>query len=140
MKKSTRFVLFTSAMFVGIAFVVRVAFALNFSGHKSINGLQNFSLFKAPAAGIYFVKGVLSLPQPSTTGGTQVSAAQAVVYKNVVSGAGVIYIGVSGANGFSIPSLSLEANDTISVSVTSNASVDMGINAVRGDVFFGNGM
>lgn len=127
----------------GILFLIAtIAMAFNFNGRQTINGLRNVALFTVASngAGPYFIKGYLTIPQPSTTGGTQKSGAQALVYKGSVIDAHIIYTGVSGASGFSIPSVALVSGDAISVSIVSAQSVDSGLNAVRGDVFFGYGL
>lgn len=108
--------------------------AAQFSGHQSIVNLGATRLFTAPASGIYFIEGRLSLPQSSMTGGAP-SQVIAQVSKN---GTTILYTGVAGANGFGLPSVTLVSNDSISVSVTSNAAVDQGLNVIKGDVFFGN--
>lgn len=110
-----------------------LALGVNYYGHQSIVNLGTTSLFTAPASGIYFVSGTLSLPQLSTGGAP--SSAVAQVSKNGVT---LLYNGVAGASGFGIPSVALVSNDSISVSVTSNATVDQGLNKIKGDVFFGS--
>ena len=112
-----------------------LAFALNFYGHQSIVNLGATRLFTAPASGLYFINGTLTLPQPSLNGNTGASQVVAQVSKN---GATALYTGLAGANGFGIPAVQLVSNDSISVSVTSNASIDQGLNVIKGDVFFGN--
>lgn len=111
-----------------------ILIAVQFSGHQSISTLGGTYLFTAPASGIYFIDGRLYLPQPSQTGGAP-SQVIAQVSKN---GLTALYTGVAGANGFNIPAVALVSNDSISVSVTSNATVDQGIGTIKGDVFFGN--
>lgn len=118
-----------------LLFISTLAGALNFSGHQSLNGLGRTSIFTAPASGSYFIDGKLSLPQPSLNGNTGASQATAVVSKNNVT---VIYTGLPGANGFGINAVTLATNDAISVSITSNATIDQGLNVIKGDVFFGN--
>ncbi len=116
-----------------------MAIALNFYGIQSLNGLQTTSIFRAPASGIYFISGKLSLPNASTTGNTGTSAVVAVVSKNYVT---ALYTGVAGATGFEIPYFALASNDLITVglssSATASATLDQGINAVTGQVYFGN--
>ena len=116
-----------------ILFFGLVAFGLNFNGHQSLNGVgaSNLTtLFKAPATDYYFVNGQLTLPA-----GSQVVA--------VVSAAGsTIYTGVTGATGFQIGHISLATGDAVTVQLNSSAAVDTGVgsNAVRGEVYFGNGL
>lgn len=116
-----------------IFLVSLVAIAAQFYGHQSIVNLGATRLFTAPVSGIYFVDGRLSLPQLTTAG----AASQAVVQvsKNGITS---LYYGVPGASGFGLPAVVLVSNDSLSVSVTSNASIDQGLNVIKGDVFFGN--
>jgi len=116
-------------------FISTLVMAINFSGHQSINGLGNAQLFVAPVTGPYFIKGYLSLPM-STQGNTN-SSAIALIYKNNST---EIYRGATGATGFSMTGLSLNASDSIKVSISSSATVDQGLNVIKGDVFFGNGL
>lgn len=110
-------------------------YALNFSGRQTLNGLGATVLFKAPASGIYFINGVLSLPQPSMNGGTGQSRVIASITR---TGFVTLYTGPTGANGFTIPAVTLATNDAVTVTLSSSASEDQKLNAVRGDVFFGN--
>lgn len=118
-----------------ILLISTLALSLNFSGHQSIVNLGATRLFTAPASGVYFINGQLTLPHLYTTGGSGNSAVIAQVSKN---GTTVLYTGVAGANGFGIPAVALVSNDSISVSVTSNATIDQGLNVIKGDVFFGS--
>lgn len=106
----------------------------NFSGNISLNGLGAFTIFTAPAAGIYFVNGQLSLPQLTTD--NQQSQVVAVV-KN---GSSTLYTGVAGASGFQVNQIVCSAGDVISVTLSSSAAVDNvpTSNAVSGQVAFGN--
>lgn len=104
----------------------------NFQGKQSLNGLHTFSLFTAPAAGIYFLNGQLNLPQLTTAGGA--SAVVATVY----NGVGSIYAGTAGASGFQIPAFTCAADDVITVVLSSSASPDQVSNAVSGQVVYGN--
>ena len=117
-----------------VLFVCSLAFALQFNGHQSIVNLGATQLFTAPASGIYFINGRLTLPHLSNTNGLGNSQVIAQVSKNGVT---AIYTGVAGANGFGLPAVTLVSNDSISVSVTSNAAIDQGLNVIKGDVFFG---
>lgn len=116
-----------------ILFLCTIGIALNFSGHQSLVNLGALRLFTAPASGIYFINGSLTLPQLSTGGAP--SAAVVQVSKN---GTTALYAGVAGASGFSIPAVQLVSNDSVSMSITSNAAVDQGLNVIKGDIFFGN--
>ena len=115
--------------FAGLFLVVVSVFliAAQFSGRQSISGLGVASLFTAPASGIYFIDGKLSLPQQSQV--------VATISKNGVT---TIYVGTAGATGFGMPQVTLGTNDAITVNVSSSASVDQGLGKVKGDVFFGN--
>lgn len=117
---------------VFLAFSV-LAFGLNFHGHQSLNGLNRTAIFTAPATGAYFISGVLKLPQLSA-GDASPSSAQVKVYKNGTA----VYTGVSGASGFGITAISLVPADAITVGISSAASIDQGLNVIKGDVFFGN--
>jgi hypothetical protein len=122
--------------FLGLfLFVSSLALALQFYGHQSLVNLGTTALFTAPASRSYFIKGTLSLPQPSLNGGSGASQVVARIIKNGVS---TLYTGISGASGFSMPQVSLVTNDAITVSLTSPASIDQGLNVIKGDVFFGN--
>lgn len=112
-------------------FVCAIALGINFSGHQSIVNLGVHQLFTAPASTSYFVNGQLTLPR----GDAGQSQAVVQMYKNGVS---AIYTGASGATGFSVPAFPLSTGDVIAVGITSNATVDQGLNKVKGDVFFGN--
>jgi hypothetical protein len=111
-----------------------VAVALNFSGHQSLNGLQTQKIFTAPAAGYYFVNGQLTLPQ--TSSGSSPSGVAAIVTST--ASPALSYTGVSGASGFQIRQILLASGDSVSVELRSSATVDQGINAVRGEVQYGN--
>ena len=105
----------------------------NFNGVQSLNGLQNITLFTAPAAGYYFVQANLSLPQIGTSGSA--SAALCVVKKNNSS---TLYTGTAGDMGFAINQISLAAGDYVNVVMSSAAACDQVSNAVSGQVAFGN--
>ncbi len=123
-----------TGLFITLSALASLLYAVNFSGHQSLNGLQITSLFTAPVTGPYFIKGTLSLPMASH--GVSPSAAAARILKN----SSVIYQGVSGATGFSMSGVALNANDVIKVGISSDAAVDQGLNVIKGDVFFGNGL
>lgn len=127
-------------------FLSPAVMALNFSGVGTLSGLNTTRIFTAPASGIYFVKGYLTLPQLTAMGSqgavaatSQASQVVATVSKNFIT---AVYTGVAGASGFDIPQLTLVSNDLITVGLSSTATIDSvsgaGINAVRGDVYFGN--
>ncbi len=115
-------------------FFTMIAFALNFSGNQSLNGLQTTTIFTAPATGYYFVNGQLSIPQISTAGAP--SQVQALVTST--SSPALSYKGVTGASGFQINQISMATGDSVSVQLKSPAAVDQGINAVSGQVSYGN--
>lgn len=103
-----------------------------FYGVQSLNGIQTVSVFTAPSAGIYFIEGKLSLPQISTSGSA--SAVIALVKKN----GSTQYTGIAGASGFSIPAITLAANDAITVQLSSSAAIDLVTNNVSGQIVYGN--
>lgn len=127
---------------IGLLLLIATAvFAANFHGHQSLNGLNAntgvsgaTSLFTAPITGPYFIRGTLSLPMASqgTASGSQ---AIALLYKN----SSIIYTGVTGASGFAVSGLTLAVGDVMKVGISSGASIDQGLNVIKGDVFFGNG-
>lgn len=102
------------------------------NGSMSLNGLQQTTIFTAPADGIYFVQGYLSLPQITTD--TAASAVVAVVKQNSTTK----YTSGAGDMGFAIPQLSLSSGDVVSVTTSSSAACDNVINAVTGQVYWGN--
>ena len=108
--------------------------SVQFSGVQSLNGLQTFTLFTAPAAGSYFINGQLSLPQLVTDG--LASAVVATVTNS--TGPTTVYTGTAGASGFQIPQTTCAAGDVISVTLSSAAACDKVTNAVSGQVTFGN--
>lgn len=126
---------------VGLLFgsICSLVFALNFSGVQSLEGLHTTQIFRAPASGVYFINGQLTLPNASTTGNTGTSAVIATVSKNYIT---ALYTGLPGATGFQIHNMALVSNDLITVglssSATASATLDQGINAVKGQVYFGN--
>ncbi len=128
-----------TGLFLLVGSICSFVFAINFSGVQSLEGLHTTQIFRAPASGIYFINGQLTLPNASTTGNTGTSAVVATVSKNYVT---ALYTGVAGATGFQIPYFTLVSNDLITVGLSSSAvasaTLDQGINAVRGQVYFGN--
>lgn len=126
-------------LFAALLFLSPMAMALNFYGVQSLNGLHTTQIFTAPVAGIYFLTGYLSLPQGSTTGNTGSSTVVATVSKNGVT---QIYQGLAGASGFSVPQMTLVSGDLITVGLSSvsntTISPDLVINAVTGQVYYGN--
>jgi len=120
-------------LFALLFFVSAVVVALNFSGHQSLNGIpstgvRDTSIFKAITPDYYFVNGQLTLPSGSSV--------VAIVSKN----GSAVYTGVTGAKGFQVRGLKLETNDEVTVRLRSSNSVDQKLNAVRGEVYYGNGM
>ena len=125
-------------LFAVILFVCTFAMAWTFYGHQSLNGLGVTQLFTASNAGIYFINGQLTLPQMSQNGGTGYSKVVATVSKNYAT---AVYTGEAGATGFQIPQLTLAAGDTVAVTLSvtpTSVSPDSVINAVRGEVYYGN--
>lgn len=122
-----------------LLFLSPMALAINFSGVQSISGLGTIPVFTAPASTIYFINGQLTLPQPSMNGGTGQSGVVATVSKNYTT---LIYQGLPGANGFQVNQMTLASNDLITVGLSSVFAVDeatvSGLNAITGQVYFGN--
>jgi hypothetical protein len=107
----------------------------NYNGFASLNGLQTTTIFTAPAAGVFFLNGQLSLPQLTTDGGVGASAVVATVKQN----SSTIYTGIAGASGFQINQIVCAVGDVIAVQLSSSAAVDTANNnAVRGQVAWGN--
>jgi hypothetical protein len=103
----------------------------NVTFQQSINGLQTFPIFTAPAAGVYFVNGQLSLPVPTGSGMSQVVT---LVKQN----GSTIYTGIAGATGFQINQITCASGDAISCVLSSSAAPDLVLNAVSGVVGAGN--
>lgn len=130
-------------VFLFLGFFGSMAMALNFNGAQSLVGLNTTQIFHAPATGIYFVNGQLTLPGlpggPAVNGGPGPSQVVATVSKNYVTS---LYTGLPGASGFQINQISLVSNDLITVGLSSIATIDQvsysGLNAVRGQVYYGN--
>lgn len=122
-----------------LSLFAKASMALNFNGVQSLSGLNTTRIFTAPASSIYFVQGYLNLPWGSNTGGTAYSRVVATVSKNYVT---LLYTGLPGASGFHLPQITLASNDLITVALSSTVTSDsvsgMGINAVTGQVYYGN--
>lgn len=103
---------------------------MNFNGNISVNGLQTFTIFTAPAAGTYFVNGQLQLPHDG--------AGQSSIVSTVNQNGSGIYTGIAGATGFQVNQIVCVSGDVIAVALTSSAAVDETLNAVQGTVAFGN--
>ncbi len=103
---------------------------MNFNGNISINGLQTFTIFTAPAAGTYFVNGQLQIPRS----GTAASSVQSVINQN----GSPIYTGIAGATGFQVNQIVCASGDVIAAVLSSSAAPDESLNAVQGTVAFGN--
>lgn len=97
-----------------------------FTAQQSINGLQTFSLFTAPADGDYFVNGQLQLPRAEGSGNSQVVA-------EIDVNSSPVYTGDPGATGFQAV-LTLAADDVVEVTLSSSEDVDNVLNAVTGVV------
>lgn len=104
----------------------------NFQATQTINGLQTFALFTAPAAGIYFVNGQLTLPM-ATAGASSNSAVVSLVKVN----GSTSYTGAAGTTGF-YTTLTLAAGDAVTAVLSSAAAPDQPLNAVKGVVASGN--
>lgn len=104
----------------------------NFVGLQTICGLGTFPVFTAPAAGVYFVNGQLTLPSL-----VQGSGASSVVVVVNVNGSPV-YTGIAGATGFQVNQITCAAGDAVTAVLTSAAAPDAVLNAVRGVVGCGN--
>lgn len=133
MKKFTGFLIVSFTLIVSA-----IVWAANFSGHASLNGLQAIRIFTAPITGTnpYFINGTLTLPSLAQGSSANSQAAVDVFKNNTVR----LYHGVSGAKGFSLRAVALASGDVIKVAISSSAAVDQGLNVVKGDVFFGNGL
>lgn len=111
----------------------------NFTATNSLNGLQTTTLFSAPAAGVYFVNGQLTLPvlrdAPNNVGAListpEIGGSQVVA--TVKNGASTVYTGVAGASGFQT-NLTCAAGDIVTVVLSSSAAIDSVRNAVKGVV------
>lgn len=127
-------------LLVALILFAQSAFALNFNGVQTLHGLATTPIFTAPASGIYFITGYLTLPQYSGLGVGGQSKVVATVSKNSVTS---LYVGLAGASGFSLPQITLVSNDLITVGLSSAALIDAVTQdaitgGVRGDVYFGN--
>lgn len=118
-------------LFSILFFFTAVAVGLNFAGHQSLNGIgsdnyRDTTIFTAPQTGVYFINGQLTLPSGSS------------VQANVSKNGSTIYTGVTANKGFAIKAMRLVTNDVISVRLRSSSAVDKALNAVRGEVYYGN--
>lgn len=103
----------------------------NYQQTQALNGLGTTTILNAPNAGVYFVNGQLSLPR-------SVEFGQSAVVSVVKQNGSTIYTGAAGATGFQIPQIVCAAADVITVVLSSSASADQPLNAVRGVVAAGN--
>lgn len=126
-------------LFLTLSLFAPLAMALNFNGVQSLSGLNTTRVFTAPASSVYFVQGYLNLPWGSNTGGQYFSRVRATVSKNYVT---QLYQGAEGASGFHLPNMTLVSGDLITValssSITSDTVTGNGINAITGQIYFGN--
>lgn len=83
-------------------------------------------------AGYYTITGSISLPG-IPKGDTANSAVVAVISKN----GSPIHTTVAGSSGFLLTNVLCAASDTISVALTSSASVDQGLNKIKCTVAIG---
>ena len=93
-------------------------------------GLNTLS-FSVPVAGIYTLKGQLTVPTLTDGGGA--SSVVVTVHQNST----LLYTGAAGATGFAVYGMSCAAGDTITVTTASSASPDAPLNAVRADIQIG---
>lgn len=105
----------------------------SFNQNMAFSGLGTFALIPAPAAGVYFVEGHMSLPTIVNGGG----ASSALVVVNV--NGSPMYTGVAGAEGFKAD-LVLAASDAVTVVVSSAAAADAPLNVIKGNISFGQGV
>lgn len=87
----------------------------------------------APAAGLYYISGRMSLPTV-TNGGGQSSCVATVNLNGSPK-----YTGVAGAEGFSM-NMVVAAADTITVVLSSAAAPDQGINNIKSVISFDQGV
>ena len=88
-----------------------------------------------PAAGTYSVKGKLLIPRISMGDGQS----SAVVTITNRTGPVTLYTGTAGADGFFVDAL-CAAGDFIRVAVTSAASADQPINAIKTQIYISSGV
>lgn len=105
----------------------------NYNGNIVFSGLGTFSVFTAPEANVYFVDGKVSVPSLSNGGGA--SSCVVLVKQNGAT----IYTGSSGAEGF-YTAFPCASGDAITINLSSAASADNSLNAVRTTVAFGEGV
>lgn len=87
-----------------------------------------------PTAGPYFVAGTLQLPRIASGGGQS----SVVVTVTNRTGPVTLYTGPAGADGFYLNTL-CAANDVIRVALTSAASADTPLNAIKTQIEIGSG-
>ncbi len=85
------------------------------------------TIFSCPSAGLYTLKGKLSLPQLSQGA----SSASAVVV-TIVNGTGpvTVYTGLAGAEGFQVDTV-CALGDVLTITLSSSLAVDKALNAVK---------
>lgn len=105
-----------------------------FNQNVTIAGLNSYSV-AVPAAGVYFLDGKVQIPTVSSGGG----ASGAVVTITNGTGPVTLYTGTAGKDGFKIDTV-CAAGDVLTVALTSAASADQGLNAVKTVVAIGSGV
>lgn len=106
---------------------------------QSLNGLQTTTLFQASTAGDYLINGQLQIPMtPLINSSAGESQVQSLVFRatsaypsNTSSTA--LYSGALGASGFQLIA-NLGQGDIAYVVLQSSATIDQGLNQVRGVV------
>jgi hypothetical protein len=108
----------------------------NFYQNLTSVGLQTLT-FTVPVAGTgpYFLMGKLTLPQGYDDSATGNSACVVTIAQNSTT----IYTGLAGAEGFRVV-FSGTLGDTLTVTTSSAAAVDLPLNAVKMTLQFGQGV
>ncbi len=83
-------------------------------------------------AGPYFVEGKLALPTLTNGGG------ESECLVTIVQNSSTVYTGTAGADGFKTELL-CTANEDIAITLSSSASADQGLNAIKSVISFGLG-
>jgi hypothetical protein len=109
----------------------------NYSQNFTIAGLETLT-FVVPLAGAYTLSGKLQLPsaaQDDPTDPNYLGYPSAVV-TTVKQNGTTIFTSLAGAEGFSIPVLAA-LSDTFTIALTSSATPDQGLNALRASISIG---
>lgn len=107
--------------------------ASNYYQNLVSSGLGTTTL-KVPDAGPYMVQGKISLPQINT-GASANSAVVTVVNKN----GSPVYTGTAGAEGFGVE-VTCAANDTLTIVLSSAATVDQPANVIKANISISGGL